>query len=117
MPFMSGGSATCADVTIAMGSRTASVRLSIKLVIATATVTAAATDKTVILRITLSPSANAVVHDQHDQVRLVNIRFSWSKGPSSSSARCEGLLKSPQRHADVADAPAIWLPASGRIEV
>jgi hypothetical protein len=114
---MSGGSATCADVTIAMGSRTASVRLSIKLVIATATVTAAATDKTVILRITLSPSANAVAHDQHDQVRLVNIRFSWSKGPSSSSARCEGLLKSPQRHADVADAPAICLPASGRVEV
>lgn len=104
---MSGGSATCADVTIAMGSRTASVRLSIKLVIATATVTAAATDKTVILRITLSPSANAVVHDQHDQVRLVNIRFSWSKGPSSSSARCEGLLKSPQRHADVADAAGL----------
>ena len=29
---MSGGSATFADVTIAMGSRTASVRLSIKLV-------------------------------------------------------------------------------------
>jgi hypothetical protein len=42
-----------------MGSRTASVRLSIKLVTATATVTAPATDKTVILRITLSPSANA----------------------------------------------------------
>ena len=110
---MSGGSATCADVTIAMGSRTASVRLSIKLVIATATVTAAATDKTVILRITLSPSANAVVHDQHDQLRLVNIRFAWSKAHFSSPARDEDLLKNPQRHAEVAEGQTYLLIASG----
>ena len=58
---MSGGSATFADVAFAMGSWTASVRLSIKLVTATTTVTAPATDKTVILRITLSPSANVAV--------------------------------------------------------
>ena len=43
------------------------------------------------------------MHDQHDQLRLVNIRFAWSKAHFSSPARDEDLLKSPQRHAEVAE--------------
>jgi acetyl-CoA carboxylase carboxyltransferase component len=75
VPVVNADSATFADVTVAMGSRTVGVRLSIKLITATAAVMAPAAAKILILRITLSSTANSVVHNQHDQLRSVNIWF------------------------------------------
>jgi hypothetical protein len=54
VPVINADSTTVADVTVAMGSRTASVLLSIKLITATAAIMAPAAVKILILRITLS---------------------------------------------------------------
>ena len=57
VPVTSTGSATFVSIAGAAGSRTVSARPSVKLITPTATVTAPAAAKTVILRITLSPRA------------------------------------------------------------
>ena len=102
VPVTSADSSTFADLTVATRSGIVNARLRIELITPTATAVAAAAAKTVILRIAflpLPPNANAVVHEQHDQLRSVNIWFAWPvRGSHSGSPtrRLKAHFQSPQ---------------------